>query len=357
MLIGAPRNSKKFTLHACIPRYFQQYSGLYTSQAYTAPGLGLPDVSNTNDGKECRVHTLLTGNDLVPIPFAMASNILPIFWNLASSSKDTRLNSSAELISSLESFQTSYISSRGEPQGSSSDEEDEEEDGDEIDDDDESGVEVDADEDSGDEESNAVAVKGRKLDRLLAKENAEDVVYTVKRLVRGLGSSRDSSRLGFAVALTEVSYHYPSSDKPVADMFQLLSRIRTVSAAQILSLLQRSTHTSGAMKGSEVRDLLFARLFGLTSLINSGSLFAATSTQEDFETVIAILLRLGKQKAWLRESAWWGIIGATEGLLGSSVPWKEDGVKGLVEKVFKEQGWTAEKVALALMIEGRRPVR
>jgi DNA polymerase phi len=31
------------------------------------------------------------------------------------------------------------------------------------------------------------------------------VVYTVKRLVRGLASSRESSRLGFAVALTEVS--------------------------------------------------------------------------------------------------------------------------------------------------------
>ena len=137
----------------------------------------------------------------------MTSNILPIFWNLASSSKDTRLTSSAELISSLETFQISHAASKSEAQASSSDEEEEDEEEDEeeeIDDDDESGIEVDKDEDDYDEESNAVAIKGRKLDKLLAKENAEDVVYTVKRLVRGLGSSRDSSRLGFAVALTEV---------------------------------------------------------------------------------------------------------------------------------------------------------
>lgn len=34
---------------------------------------------------------------------------------------------------------------------------------------------------------------------------APDVAYTLKRLIRGLASPRESSRLGFAVALTEVS--------------------------------------------------------------------------------------------------------------------------------------------------------
>ena len=39
----------------------------------------------------------------------------------------------------------------------------------------------------------------------LQAENSADVAYAVQRLVRGLGSPRESSRLGFAVALTEVS--------------------------------------------------------------------------------------------------------------------------------------------------------
>jgi DNA polymerase phi len=34
--------------------------------------------------------------------------------------------------------------------------------------------------------------------------NAPDVSYSIRRLIRGLASPRDSSRIGFAVALTEV---------------------------------------------------------------------------------------------------------------------------------------------------------
>jgi DNA polymerase phi len=152
----------------------------------------------------------------------MAHNVLPLFWNLASSSKDVRLTASADLVSSLEGFQDAFIASQGDKSPGSDDEEDD--DGDELDggasrtvngkkgrdmdeddkkeeseSDEESGVEVDAsDEEDGDDG------EGVELDKALAKKNAEDVVYTVKRLVRGLASSRESSRLGFAVALTEV---------------------------------------------------------------------------------------------------------------------------------------------------------
>lgn len=133
----------------------------------------------------------------------MASNILPLFWNLASSSKDARLTASVDLISTLEGFQQAHVQARaGEESESDNDDEDEddEEDGD---DDDESGVEVDG---SDDEQANGLSYGEsiRKLDSSLAKDNAEDVAYTVKRLVRGLASSRESSRFGFSVALTEV---------------------------------------------------------------------------------------------------------------------------------------------------------
>jgi DNA polymerase phi len=133
----------------------------------------------------------------------MTTNILPIFWNLASSSKDTRLPASAELIASLEGFQRSYLETKEDKEDSSEDEDDDDKDeeDDEEDSDAESGIEVDGDEDMDEQPQDGEA---KALDKALDRENADDVVYAVKRLIRGLGSSRDSSRLGFAVALTEV---------------------------------------------------------------------------------------------------------------------------------------------------------
>ncbi|OCF44480.1 DNA polymerase phi subunit [Kwoniella heveanensis CBS 569] len=262
----------------------------------------------------------------------MASNILPLFWPLANSSKDTRLTASASLISSLENFQSTYTPPK--PTTSSSDE-------DELDDDEddaESGMEVDASDDEDGEGREERDLEAAKLDKQLSRDNAEDVVYCVKRLVRGLGSSRESSRLGFAVALTE-----------------LLTRIKTVTASQVLSLLIRNSQYSKNMKGSDERDMMFARLFGLTSIVQSKSLFAASpsATQADFQQVVHELIKLGQGKAWIRESAWWTLIGAVQGLLESDVEWKDAALEQVVKVVLGEKGWTQEKVALVLLLEDK----
>jgi DNA polymerase phi len=120
----------------------------------------------------------------------MASNVLPLFWHLASASKETRLNASAELVGTLQGFQAEYSPVEGE----SDDDEDS---------DAESGMEVDGDDE--DAEAQELEKNAGKLDKDMTKANAEDVVYAVRRLIRGLASSREHSRLGFAVALTEVS--------------------------------------------------------------------------------------------------------------------------------------------------------
>ena len=127
----------------------------------------------------------------------MQSNVLPFFWNLASSSKDNRLGASADLIASLDGFQQSFRKTKiNGVNGHGNEEEEDDSDGS---DDEESGEEVDDDDE--DDESDAA---GKALDKRLGAENAADVVYSVKRLIRGLASSRESSRLGFSVALTEV---------------------------------------------------------------------------------------------------------------------------------------------------------
>jgi DNA polymerase phi len=97
---------------------------------------------------------------------------LPLFWHLSEASKKERLDASVKLIGALEQFQAQFVPQPA-PDTSGSDDEE------------------------GDEEG---VLKSDGLDIL----NAQDVSYSIRRLVRGLASPRESSRLGFAVALTEV---------------------------------------------------------------------------------------------------------------------------------------------------------
>jgi len=91
---------------------------------------------------------------------------LSLFWNLSSASKKERINATVKLVSSLEKFQAQHS-----PKVSQGSEDDEE---------------------------NVGPTDG--LDVL----NSHDVAYSIRRLIRGLASPRESSRLGFSVALTEV---------------------------------------------------------------------------------------------------------------------------------------------------------
>jgi DNA polymerase phi len=101
------------------------------------------------------------------------STTLPLFWHLSSASKNERLDASVKLISALEHFQTQKAATVPATTGSS--------------------------DDDGDQENVTQKFKDN-LDIL----NAQDVSYSIRRLIRGLASPRESSRLGFAVALTEV---------------------------------------------------------------------------------------------------------------------------------------------------------
>lgn len=276
----------------------------------------------------------------------MTSNVLPLFWPLSNSSKETRITASASLVSSLESFQRSFSQNAGSSKGKESEDGDEDEES--ASDSEESAMEVDAsDNEEGKDEKDSQAAK---LDRQLSKDNAEDVVYSVKRLVRGLGSSRENSRLGFAVALTEVIIIH---QKLVFILIfsQLLSRIPTVTARQVFSLVIRNSQYSKNMKGSDERDMMFARLFGMTAIVQSQSLFAPSATKDDFRGVIEELEKLGQAKAWMRESAWWTLVQSVLLLLGSKVQWKEDALHEVIDVVFEEKGWTQEKVALVLTLE------
>ncbi|KAL1709805.1 DNA polymerase phi-domain-containing protein, partial [Schizophyllum commune] len=261
------------------------------------------------------------------------STTLPLFWRLSSANKKERLDASVKLIDALEKFQTQHAAAR--------------------------------DEDDEDDEDEEGKQGGDGLDAL----NAQDVSYSIRRLIRGLASPRESSRLGFAVALTE-----------------LLSRLDTITCAQITTLIADASKPQGSISGQEERDLLFARLFGYTAVIQSGLLVrtrplpssastpssaptttTSTSTTTSasptfpssltsYRTVLTGLLALGDAKAWLRESAWWTLGLALDALHASSVPWKDAARDWTAGQIYTErEDWSPEKVAITLKMQKLYP--
>lgn len=128
-----------------------------------------------------------------------------------------------------------------------------------------------------------------------------------------------------------------------------------MTAAQVISLLLRASQWNKGMKGSDERDMMFARLFGVTAVVDSGLLFAPTATLEEFTTVLDSLLALADSKAWLAEAAGWGLLRAVEGLLTSSVEWKTEALTALTERVYADRAWSPEKVALTLALQRGAP--
>ncbi|KAF8911087.1 DNA polymerase phi-domain-containing protein [Gymnopilus junonius] len=250
----------------------------------------------------------------------MSTTTLPLFWHLSSASKTERIDASVKLVGALEQFQAQFTQ-KAAPNTSGSDEEEEDED----------------------------TSKSDGLDAL----NAQDVSYSIRRLIRGLASPRESSRLGFAVALTE-----------------LLSRIDSVTCMQILNIVLESTKHQGSMTGQEERDMLFGRLFGIMAVIQSGlavrtkplatsaSTSTSASSEESYEQIISQLVDLGEKKSWLREIAWYALSLAVESLHASEASWKQNAVDSTLDLLFvKNTTWSTEKVAIALKLQDFHPQR
>ena len=123
------------------------------------------------------------------------------------------------------------------------------------------------------------------------------------------------------------------------------------------------------MTGQEERDVLFARLFGLSAVIHSGLLVRQTplstspssatnpSSLESYKELVDLLLILGERKSWLRESAWWTLGYAIDAVVKSSVSWKEEALASTLEVVYgrNKDLWTPEIVAIILKLQPVMP--
>ncbi|KAL7313927.1 DNA-directed DNA polymerase [Mucor circinelloides] len=172
----------------------------------------------------------------------MATTTLQLYWDLASFDPSARQTAALSLIKTLADFQKSHEETL--------------------------------------ENKNDIADTEEKLDLLCAS----DVSYAVRRLLRGLPSSRQGARQGFSLALTE-----------------LLAIVDVVSTKLVLDLLFQYTERTGAMSGDETRDMLFGRLFGLMSIVAAGMIARSSTTTEDIVRIVESLHEMAKCKSYLAE--------------------------------------------------------
>jgi DNA polymerase phi len=114
---------------------------------------------------------------------------LPYYWQLASASTSDRLSSSRSLVDDLVTQQKAASVEQVAIKKSAN-----------LFDD-------------GLEAHGAAHIDGKQVEeaeKMLEAHNCSEVVYALRRLMKGLASHRESSRLGFSVALCEVSKTFPS---------------------------------------------------------------------------------------------------------------------------------------------------
>ncbi|KAK9134200.1 hypothetical protein Syun_013530 [Stephania yunnanensis] len=118
---------------------------------------------------------------------------------------------------------------------------------------------------------------------------ARSLVYAIRRLIRGVSSSRECARQGFALGLT-----------------LLVSKFPCIKLDSLLKLITDLLEVSSSMKGQEVRDCLLGRLFAYGAIARSGRMTHEWVSDERTPYVkefTSLLISLSTKKRYLREPA------------------------------------------------------
>ena len=131
-------------------------------------------------------------------------------------------------------------------------------------------------------------------------QKSVDLKYAIKRLIRGLCSSRGAARQGFSLALSEVLRAFPENNTiSTLEMVSLIDNVRAKSRGM----------SGGKPSGQEERDYMFAGIFGCIALQQSGRLiFKEDGADEDrsnaTKRIVEILMSIAKKKKWIRQSCY-----------------------------------------------------
>lgn len=124
-----------------------------------------------------------------------------------------------------------------------------------------------------------------------------------RRLFRGLASGRNASRIGFSLVITEILSQL-FGDKNLAE-----KRYNGLTFEDTLDFLADKTQPEGKVPGQEERDNYLGKLFGIECFVRAHILF---KDDAKWELVLAMLLKLGYKKVWLRSQCGWVIVQALQ---------------------------------------------
>ncbi|KAK3694360.1 DNA polymerase phi-domain-containing protein [Podospora appendiculata] len=122
-----------------------------------------------------------------------------------------------------------------------------------------------------------------------------------KRLLRGLASGRNASRLGFSLVLTEILGQL-FGEKDLAG-----SKYTGLTFESLLKILIEKTHTGGSVPGQQEREHYFGQLFGIECFVRAGILF---TDKTRWFSILDILLKLSEKKSWLKSQCGYIIVQA-----------------------------------------------
>ncbi|XP_065060180.1 uncharacterized protein LOC135687527 [Rhopilema esculentum] len=111
----------------------------------------------------------------------------------------------------------------------------------------------------------------------------EELDYSVKRLVKGIGSARKGARQGFGTALTEIMCHFDC-----------------VHTDTIYKLMEDHLNVQGSFKAQEERDAFIGRTLCLAAMIQSQNP-TMDNYQEFLSKTVKILMDMMKKKTYLLE--------------------------------------------------------
>lgn len=107
---------------------------------------------------------------------------------------------------------------------------------------------------SADEEKRCRAARGMTVALQGDRLGSEDLSYTIRRLVRGVQSSRQCCRQGFCLALAEVLQAFPHE------------------LATVLKLVDQTSELQSGLKATEQKERLLGRLLVYAAVLQAGSL-------------------------------------------------------------------------------------
>jgi hypothetical protein len=105
-----------------------------------------------------------------------------------------------------------------------------------------------------DEEVRCRAALGVRQDLEDSSTASDDLQYALRRLVRGVQSSRQCCRQGFSLALSELLVAFPTE------------------LSGVLDLIRQSTELQPGLKHAEMKDRLLGRLFAYAAVLQAGCL-------------------------------------------------------------------------------------